>query len=110
PACQGITEAGWKPAPLFKELLQQMIGEGGMVAVWMAEQQEPVRRLAGRGVGRVGGKCQVATSHTPRECWPSGKDAGQVLAGHGLPSLPGLAPSGKVAPPVANTTAPLPHL
>jgi len=34
--------------------LLQMIGEGGMGTVWMAEQQEPVRRLVALKVIRVG--------------------------------------------------------
>jgi hypothetical protein len=42
--------------------------------------------------------CQVATFYTPRKSWQSGKDVGQVFAAQGVPTLPLLAPRGKVAP------------
>ncbi len=52
--------------------LLQKIGEGGMGAVWLAEQQEPVRRLVALKVIRVGvdsGQV-VARFEAERQAWP----------------------------------------
>jgi eukaryotic-like serine/threonine-protein kinase len=51
PAAGGSPEMGTRVGPYQ---LVQLIGEGGMGAVWMAEQQEPVRRLVALKVIKVG--------------------------------------------------------